>query len=94
MNDGTGRSGSTGWNNAGRWRTNFTKIKDDADGLRQLEIVKNNYGPDGEKIRLRWERGVFVPEGAADSPYRAAADRGATNCSCSCWSNATPKADG
>jgi RecA-family ATPase len=75
LNDGTGRSGSTGWNNAGRWRTNFTKIKDDADGLRQLEIVKNNYGPDGEKIRLRWERGVFVPESAATSPYREAADR-------------------
>jgi RecA-family ATPase len=75
LNDGTGRSGSTGWNNAGRWRTNFTKIRDDADGLRQLEIVKNNYGPDGEKIRLRWERGVFVPEGTATSPYREAADR-------------------
>jgi RecA-family ATPase len=75
LNDGTGRSGSTGWNNAGRWRTNFTKIKDDADGLRQLEIVKNNYGPDGEKIRLRWDRGVFVPESTAASPYREAADR-------------------
>jgi RecA-family ATPase len=75
LNDGTGRSGSTGWNNAGRWRTNFTKIKDDADGLRQLEIVKNNYGPDGEKIRLRWDRGVFVPESTATSPYREAADR-------------------
>jgi RecA-family ATPase len=75
LNDGTGRSGSTGWNNAGRWRTNFTKIRDDGDGLRQLEIVKNNYGPDGEKIRLRWERGVFVPESAITSPYREAADR-------------------
>jgi RecA-family ATPase len=44
LNDGTGRSGSTAWNNAGRWRTNFTKTKDDDGGLRQLEIVKNNYG--------------------------------------------------
>jgi RecA-family ATPase len=75
LNDGTGRSGSTGWNNAGRWRCNFTKIKDDENGLRQLEIVKNNYGPDGEKVRLRWERGVFVPEGSASSPHRAAADQ-------------------
>jgi len=74
LNDGTGRSGSTGWNNAGRWRTNFTKSKD-GDDLRQLEIVKNNYGPTGEKIALRWERGVFVPEAtAAASPYRAAAE--------------------
>src|SRR6202011_2383297 len=73
LNDGTGRSGSTGWNNAGRWRCNFTKIKDDDEsGLRQFEVIKNNYGPQGEKVRLCWERGVFVPEGSA-SPYRAAA---------------------
>ena len=74
LSDGTGRSGSTGWNNAGRWRTNFTKSKD-GDDLRQFEIVKNNYGPTGEKIGLRWERGVFVPEStAAASPHRAAAE--------------------
>jgi RecA-family ATPase len=72
LNDGTGRSGSTGWNNSGRWRTNFTKIKDDADGRRQLEIIKNNYGPDGEKILLRWDRGVFVPEGTQTSLTRLA----------------------
>lgn len=78
LNDGTGRSGSTGWNNAGRWRTNFTKVKDDTDGrLRQLEIVKNNYGPDGERVRLRWDRGVFVPDGTDGTPshHRAAAER-------------------
>jgi RecA-family ATPase len=73
LNDGTGRSGSTGWNNAGRWRNNFITIKDDDSGLRQLEIIKNNYGPVGEKVRLRWERGVFVPEGAASAPQQAAA---------------------
>jgi RecA-family ATPase len=73
LNDGTGRSGSTGWNNAGRWRNNFTTIKDDDSGLRQLEIIKNNYGPVGEKVRLRWERGVFVPEGTASAPQQAAA---------------------
>jgi RecA-family ATPase len=72
LNDGTGRSGSTGWNNSGRWRNNFTRIKDD-DGARQLEIIKNNYGPDGEKIRLRWERGVYVPESSTSSPQKAAA---------------------
>jgi RecA-family ATPase len=73
LNDGTGRSGSTGWNNAGRWRNNFTAIKDDDSGLRQLEIIKNNYGPVGEKVRLRWDRGVFVPEGSASAPQQAAA---------------------
>ncbi len=75
LNDGTGRSGSTGWNNSGRWRHNFTKLKDSGDDLRQLEIAKNNYGPTGEKITLRWDRGVFVPESdGAASPYRAAAE--------------------
>jgi RecA-family ATPase len=74
LNDGTGRFGTTGWNNAGRWRNNFTRIKDDDSGLRrQLEIVKNNYGPEGEKVRLRWERGVFVPEGTASAPQQSAA---------------------
>lgn len=76
LSDGTGRSGSTGWNNSGRWRTNFTKIKDDDALLRQFEVIKNNYGPDGAKVRLRWDHGVFVPEATAvDSPYRAAAER-------------------
>jgi RecA-family ATPase len=74
LNDGTGRSGSTGWNNSGRWRNNFTKIKGEEDaGTRQYEVVKNNYGPDGEKVRLRWERGVFVPEGSTPAPAQAAA---------------------
>lgn len=72
LNDGTGRSDSTGWNNSGRWRNNFTRINDE-DGLRQFEAIKNNYGPDGEKVRLRWDRGVFVPEGSAPAPHRAAA---------------------
>jgi RecA-family ATPase len=74
LNEGTGRSGSTGWNNSGRWRCNFTRIKDD-DGARQLEFIKNNYGPDGIKVQLRWERGVYVPEGALTSPHRAAAEQ-------------------
>jgi RecA-family ATPase len=72
LNDGTGRSGTTGWNNSGRWRNNFTTLKDE-DDVRQLEIVKNNYGPKGEKVRLRWERGVFVPEGSVGAPQQAAA---------------------
>ena len=74
--DGTGRSGSTAWNNAGRWRNNFTKIKGDDDGgmLRQFHMVKNNYGPDGELIKLRWERGVFVPVGSIASMAQLAAE--------------------
>ncbi len=73
--DGTGRAGSTGWNNSGRWRCNFTKITADGEQLRQLEIIKNNYGPDGEKTQLRWHRGVFVPDAPGSSLERAAAQR-------------------
>jgi hypothetical protein len=46
LNDGTGRSGSTGWNNSGRWRNNFTKLKDDDDKLLRLfEVVKTITAP-------------------------------------------------
>jgi RecA-family ATPase len=67
LTNGTGTSGSTGWNNSGRWRMNFTAAKGDDegdDGLRQLHVVKNNYGRKGEKVRLRWDRGVFDRAGA------------------------------
>ena len=77
LQDGTGRSGTTGWSNAGRWRLNLTKLRNEEDrdaGIRQLEVIKTNYGPEGEKIRLRWQRGVFVPEGAASATERAAAE--------------------
>jgi RecA-family ATPase len=74
LSDGTGRSGSTGWNNSGRWRTNFTKTKGDEGDERQLEIIKNNYGPTGEKILLRWDRGVFIPEGSQAPLSRLAAE--------------------
>jgi RecA-family ATPase len=72
INDGSGRSGSTGWNNAGRWRLNLTKEDRDA-GIRQLEVMKANYGPEGEKVQVRWERGVFVPVGTGNPFERAAA---------------------
>ena len=93
LNDGTGRSGSTGWNNAGRWRLNFTKIKD-SDDLRQLEIAKNNYGPTGEIIPLRWERGVFVPESQRRAPRPIVPPPRArwTTCFCSCSTNSARKA--
>jgi RecA-family ATPase len=79
LQDGTGRSGTTGWNNAGRWRMNFTRMKasEEDDGVRQLEVMKNNYGPEGEKIRVRWKHGVFVPEGSASTPEQAAREQAA-----------------
>ena len=73
LTDGTGRSGSTGWNNAGRWRLNFTR-PDRETGIRQLEVIKSNYGPDGEKVQMRWHNGVFIPLGSSSAIERAAAE--------------------
>jgi RecA-family ATPase len=85
LNDGSGRSGSTAWNNAGRWRLNLTNAgRDGHPGLRDLEVVKSNYGPSGEKVRLQWERGVFVPEGMASPAERAAADAPADDAFLNC----------
>jgi RecA-family ATPase len=35
--------------------------------LRQLEFKKNQYGQTGEKIVLRYQRGLFLPEGGISS---------------------------
>jgi RecA-family ATPase len=76
LQDGTGRAGSTAWRNAGRWQHNFTTIKsgeDDTD-LRQLHLGKINCGRQGEKLQLRWDRGVFVPVGAGNPVERIATE--------------------
>ena len=57
MNSGDGTSGSTHWNNAARSRLYFSSVKDD-DTLRELQVKKSNYGPKGETVRVRWQRGV------------------------------------
>jgi len=79
MASGTGTSGSTGWNNSVRSRLYFSGAKardsDDADpDIRELKVMKSNYGPAGEVVRLRWQRGVFVPEGGAGGIERIAVE--------------------
>src|SRR5262249_44960683 len=51
-----------------RFRQYLKGLKPDAgeqpDGdLRELEFKKNQYGPTGETIVLRYQRGLFLPEG-------------------------------
>lgn len=67
--DGSGRSGSTGWNGSVRSRIYFYKPKSpdkDIDGEeepsneRVIKTMKSNYGPAGDKIRCEWQQGVFV----------------------------------
>src|SRR5262249_32315004 len=48
---------------------------EDAEGGagRVLEVKKTNYGPCGEKLKLRWEDGCFVLKSAASSLAQVAA---------------------
>jgi RecA-family ATPase len=67
MNTGTGLSGTTAWHNSVRARLYLKGVKtgasEEADpDLRQLEVMKSNYGPGGERILMRWHQGIFIPE--------------------------------
>jgi RecA-family ATPase len=67
INSGSGISGSTAWHGAFRFRQYLKGAKSE-DGeqrdsdLRELEFKKNQYGPRGETIVLRYQRGLFLPE--------------------------------
>jgi RecA-family ATPase len=76
MTNGTGRAGNMDWQNAVR-AFSYLRSIDIGDGTkgRELEIMKTNYGPSGEKVKLRWEDGCYVLEGSAHSPRAAAAER-------------------
>ncbi len=67
INSGSGISGSTAWHGAFRFRMYLTSPKPDAgeqpdSDLRELQFRKNQYGPVGEAIVLRYQRGLFLPE--------------------------------
>ena len=50
------------------------------DDLRELQFLKNQYGPRGETIVLRYQRGLFLPDGGIanlDTPERTAIAEGA-----------------
>lgn len=64
VNSGTGRSGSTGWNNSVRSRLYLTmpKRKPDDEGPtndRLLKTMKSNHGRFGGKLEVEWHQGVF-----------------------------------
>jgi RecA-family ATPase len=66
VQNGTGISGSTAWHGAFRFRQYLKGVKS-GDGeqpdndLRELEFKKNQYGPIGETIALKYQRGLFLP---------------------------------
>lgn len=76
LSSGSGTSGSTSWNNSVRSRLYFSQKvdKDQPDrDLRELKIMKANYGPAGEAIPLRWQHGMFVAVDGAPAPEKIAA---------------------
>src|SRR5262249_9626956 len=84
MSSGSGISGSTAWHGAFRFRQYLKGAKSDPgeqpDGdLRQLEFKKNQYGPIGEAITLRYRRGLFLPEHGLSSFEKAARESQSEN---------------
>jgi RecA-family ATPase len=90
ITNGTGRGGSVDWQNATRARLHLETV-DDAEGGtdRVLELKKTNYGPCGEKVKLRWEDGCFVLQGAVAAPAQAAAFNAADRAYLDCLDVAT-----
>jgi RecA-family ATPase len=64
---GSGLSGSTGWQGAFRFHQYLRGVKPENgeqpdNDIRELQFKKNQYGPLGESIVLRYQRGLFLPE--------------------------------
>ena len=80
MANDTGTSGSTGWNNSVRSRLYLKSEKDSnvaKSDVRVLEVMKSNYAPIGNEVRLQWKNGIFVSTsstiGMSGSAVKAAA---------------------
>jgi RecA-family ATPase len=73
LDNGSGTSGSTAWNNAVRSRLYLTVPETAGRGseVRLLTTVKSNYGRTGEKIYLKRRGGTFVPIGSDELPRAA-----------------------
>jgi RecA-family ATPase len=90
MASGSGMSGSTQWNNAVRSRMYFKTIRnakeddgfdDDAESVkesgsnyRELQYLKNNRAQQGDKIKLVYTDGLFLPEKQAAPADKAASE--------------------
>jgi RecA-family ATPase len=79
---GSGISGSTAWHGAFRFRQYLKNAAAD-DGeppdsdLRQIEFKKNQYGPSGDVIVLRYQCGLFLPVGGVSTLEKLAAEQAA-----------------
>jgi RecA-family ATPase len=80
INSGSGISGSTAWHGAFRFRQYLKGVKAEAaeqpaNDMRELQFLKNQYGPLGETIALKYQRGLFLPVPGVGSLERAARDQ-------------------
>ena len=78
ISSGSGISGSTAWHGAFRFRQYLIGVKSE-DGepdsdLRELQFKKNQYGPTGETIVLRYQAGLFLPVAGMSNLEKAAAE--------------------
>jgi RecA-family ATPase len=91
ITSGTGRGGNMDWQNATRARLHLAPDDTDEEGAagRVLEVKKLNYGPAGEKVKLRWEEGCYVLQGSAPAPAAAAAQNAADRAYLNCLDAAT-----
>jgi RecA-family ATPase len=76
---GSGISGSTAWHGAFRFRQYLTGVKatdseQPESDLWELKFKKNQYGPTGEAIVLRYQHGLFLPEAGTSSLDKLARD--------------------
>ena len=74
---GTGISGSTAWHGAFRFRQYLKGVKPEAgeqpDGdVREVQFKKNQYGPTGDPVIVRYQRGLFLPERGLSSLEKVA----------------------
>jgi len=82
---GSGISGSTAWHGAFRFRQYLKGTKPDNSGeqpdgdLRELEFKKNQYGPSGDVIVVRYQRGLFLPVGGMSNLDKLATEQAADN---------------
>jgi RecA-family ATPase len=76
---GSGISGSTAWHGAFRFRQYLKGIKPEEGepegDLRELQFKKNQYGPTGETVAVRYQNGLFLPVPGTSSLERIAQDQ-------------------
>jgi RecA-family ATPase len=81
ISNGTGISGSTAWHNSVRARMYLTSPKKPEAGeqpdndLRELAFKKNQYGPIGDPVILRYRNGLFLPEAGISGLNKLAAEQ-------------------